>query len=135
MGPARRSTNALIWLSGKRALKPVRRLAVLERVDHGDGLNAQLLGQRLVLVDVDLDHAHGAACGLTTFSRIGPSCLQGSHQGAQKSTMTGTSLDASMTSTMNPLVSLSLIKSAPPPVASFLPISPDNKAMLFPYPR
>src|ERR1700733_245851 len=35
---------------------------------------------------------------LTTFSSAGPSCLQGPHQGAQKSTITGTSRDASSTS-------------------------------------
>ena len=32
------------------------------------------------------------------FSRIGVSCLQGSHQGAQKSTITGIVLDFSTTS-------------------------------------
>src|SRR5579871_1218877 len=34
----------------------------------------------------------------TTFSRAGPSCLQGPHQGAQKSTITGTWREASITS-------------------------------------
>src|SRR5262249_51773048 len=48
----------------------------------------------------------------TAFSRSGPSCLHGPHHGAQKSTMTGTSCEASMTSTMNVVTSLSLIRLA-----------------------
>ena len=38
----------------------------------------------------------------TTFSRIGVSVLQGPHQLAQKSTMTGSARDASTTSRMKP---------------------------------
>src|SRR5262245_13875029 len=37
----------------------------------------------------------------SSFSRTGPSGLQGPHQGAQKSTSTGTSIEASMTSRSN----------------------------------
>src|SRR5215813_13108514 len=40
------------------------------------------------------------AVARTVFSRIGPSCLQGPHQGAQKSTITGTSKEPSTTSVM-----------------------------------
>src|SRR5712691_12139752 len=36
----------------------------------------------------------------TIFSRIGPSCLHGPHQGAQKSTTTGASNEPSTTSAM-----------------------------------
>ena len=36
----------------------------------------------------------------TTFSSTGPNCLQGPHQGAQKSTITGAVIEASMTSAM-----------------------------------
>jgi hypothetical protein len=53
----------------------------------------------------------------TAFSIAGPSCLQGPHQGAQKSTMTGTSCEASITSAMKFCVSLSLITAAPAPAA------------------
>src|SRR4029079_4681418 len=49
---------------------------------------------------------------LTCFSSMGPSCLQGPHQGAQKSTMTGTLREISTTSAMKLRVSESLI-SAP----------------------
>src|SRR4029079_6091207 len=49
-------------------------------------------------------------CARTTFSMMGVSCLQGPHQGAQKSTSTGTWREASMTSAMKERVSLSLIR-------------------------
>ena len=48
---------------------------------------------------------------LTTFSMIGVSCLHGPHHGAQKSTITGTVRDVSMTSAMKWAVSESLISS------------------------
>ena len=38
---------------------------------------------------------------LAAFSSAGPSCLHGPHQGAQKSTTTGTSLDRLTTSASN----------------------------------
>src|SRR5208282_5611918 len=44
----------------------------------------------------------------TVFSRIGPSCLHGAHQGAQKSTSTGWRLDSSMTSLTKVCVVVSL---------------------------
>ena len=40
---------------GLRALETVERAAVAEGIDGGDRLDAQLVGQRLVLVDIDLD--------------------------------------------------------------------------------
>ena len=46
-------------------------------------------------------------CSLTASSNKGPSCLHGSHQGAQKSTIIGFSLEASMTS----LIKLSVVTS------------------------
>src|ERR1700679_430806 len=45
----------------------------------------------------------------TTFSSAGPSCLHGPHHGAQKSTMTGTSREASSTSAAKVSMELSLI--------------------------
>ena len=54
----------------------------------------------------------------TTFSRIGPSCLQGPHHGAQKSTMTGCSNEASTTSAMKLAVVTSLTGAAPRPPAA-----------------
>src|SRR5215472_17303729 len=49
---------------------------------------------------------------LTTFSMVGCSVLHGPHQGAQKSTITGTVREASSTSLANLVWSLSLIRSA-----------------------
>ena len=43
-----------------RAHEAVHRPALEEGIDRGDRLDAHLLRQRLVLVDVDLDQAHGA---------------------------------------------------------------------------
>ena len=47
----------------------------------------------------------------TTFSRMGVSCLQGPHQGAQKSTSTGTVREASSTSLAKVAVVASLMMS------------------------
>ena len=44
---------------------------------------------------------------LITDSRIGPNCLHGAHQSAQKSTTIGISFDASITSFANDAVSVS----------------------------
>ncbi len=49
---------------------------------------------------------------LTTFSSTGVSCLQGPHQGAQKSTSTGWFIDSCMTSCRKPCVVVSLIRPA-----------------------
>src|SRR5438874_1775529 len=58
----------------------------------------------------------------TTLSSIGPSCLQGPHHGAQKSTMTGWSNEASTTSAMKFAVVTSLTAAAAPAPASPPPI-------------
>ncbi len=52
------------------------------------------------------------AASLTTFSMMGVSCLQGPHQGAQKSTSTGCWRDASSTSRVKAAVVVSLIRSS-----------------------
>src|ERR1700681_2632092 len=68
----------------------------------------------------------------TAFSRIGPSCLHGPHHGAQKSTTTGCSNDASTTSVIKVAVVTSWIGAAaaapspaPPPIiiSSAIPAS------------
>jgi hypothetical protein len=81
-----------------RAHEAVDRLAVLEGIDGRDRLDAKLARDLLVLVDIDLDETHRALGLRHHFFERGTSCLQGPHQGAQKSTMTGTSRDASSTS-------------------------------------
>src|SRR6185436_19397285 len=56
----------------------------------------------------------------TTFSRIGPNCLQGPHHGAQKSTITGWSNEASTTSAMKFAVFTSLTTAAPAAAAPII---------------
>src|ERR1700758_705339 len=58
----------------------------------------------------------------TTFSSAGPSCLHGPHQGAQKSTTTGTWREASRTSAVNVSRDPSLMRDAEvaPPGAAFV---------------
>src|SRR5690242_20307663 len=64
----------------------------------------------------------------TTRSRIGPSCLQGPHHGAQKSTMTGWSNEASTTSAMKSASDTSFTGAAP---AAAPPPSKGSLAMQF----
>src|SRR6185437_8893217 len=59
---------------------------------------------------------------LTVFSRIGPNCLHGPHHGAQKSTTTGRSNEASTTSAIKFAVVTSLTSAAP---AAPLPATPN----------
>src|ERR1700760_3048970 len=60
----------------------------------------------------------------TVFSRIGPSCLQGPHQGAQKSTMTGASNEPSTTSAIKLAVVTSFTgAAAAPPIKASLGIN------------
>src|SRR5208282_6408408 len=60
----------------------------------------------------------------TVFSRIGPSCLQGPHQGAQKSTTTGASNEPSTTSAMKLAVVTSFTgAAAAPPIKGSLGIN------------
>ena len=58
------------------------------------------------------------AASRTSFSSIGPSCLHGPHQGAQKSTITGVCMEASITSAMKLAVSESLIGDPPGDLAA-----------------
>ena len=59
----------------------------------------------------------------TAFSSTGVSCLQGPHQGAQKSISTGWRLDSSMTSFTKDWVVVSLIRSGAACGAGPLPCS------------
>src|SRR5262249_32177877 len=60
----------------------------------------------------------------TVFSRIGPSCLHGPHQGAQKSTMTGAANDPSTTSAIKVAVVTSFTGAAAvPPIIVSLAIA------------
>src|ERR1700761_4952795 len=61
----------------------------------------------------------------TAFSSAGPSCLQGPHQVAQKSTITGWSREASITSAMK-VASDPSLTCDPEGAADFAPASPNN---------
>src|SRR5947207_289538 len=61
----------------------------------------------------------------TAFSRVGVNCLQGPHQVAQKSTITGVSREASITSAMKLASEPSLIQSFAPG-AEPAPASPNS---------
>ena len=112
-GPATRSMKAVDLALRQRAHETVERLAVLEGDDGGDRLDAELAGDLRVVVDVHLDQPHLAlGAARTAFSRIGVSCWQGPHQGAQKSTSTGTLREASSTSARKSWVVVSLMRSA-----------------------
>ena len=108
----RRSTNSLDLAFRHRAHEAVDRPAAEEGIDRRDRLDAQLLGQHLVLVDVDLDQLHRALGLLHDLLDHRLQLLQGPHHGAQKSTITGTVREASSTSLANLVWSLSLMRSA-----------------------
>src|SRR5215831_3889895 len=66
----------------------------------------------------------------TTFSSTGVSCLQGPHQGAQKSTSTGTAREASITSLTKPAVLESLISSPWAPASGARDLPSPNTIVL-----
>ena len=98
MGPTSRSTKRLIWLSDWAPMKPSTGCPLSKANTAGiDWMRSCCaisgFSSMLILTSVTLPPA-----SLTVFSRIGASCLQGPHQGAQKSTITGVCCDASITS-------------------------------------
>ena len=73
--------------------------AVLERLHGGDALDPEVLRDARVGVRVDLGQRDLAvAARPTAFSSTGVSIRHGPHQSAQKSTITGSSRERSMTS-------------------------------------
>ncbi len=68
-------------------------------------------------------------CARTTFSRMGVSCLQGPHHGAQKSTSTGTLRDASSTSLAKVAAVAFLMMSPSAAVCAAAPGLPSPKTM------
>ncbi len=69
---------------GNRAHEPVDRLAILECVNRGDRLDAQLARDLLVFVDVDLDQFHGAVGIGDGLLECGAELLAGSAPGRPK---------------------------------------------------
>jgi hypothetical protein len=83
---------------GQRAHEAIDRLAVHQQHAGGDAADAEHARQLLLLVGVDLGQLEAArVVGFELFQH-GPSDLQGPHQGAQKSTSTGTFIEAATTS-------------------------------------
>jgi hypothetical protein len=98
--------------AGHRALEAVDRLALVEGEYGRDRLDLQLRRDALASSTLTLTIFTAPRAARTASSSIGPSVLQGPHQGAQKSTITGVFIDASTTSAMNVCSVPSLMRSA-----------------------
>ena len=114
IGPTSRSTKRLIWLSGWAPMKPStgwpRSKAKTAGIDWMRSCWAiSGFSSMLIFTSATLPSA-----SRTVLSRIGASCLQGPHQGAQKSTITGVWCDASITSAAKLWVVASFGPAAPP---------------------
>jgi hypothetical protein len=86
--------KARTWLSG--AHETVHGLTVLEGEDRWNRPHAKLRRNVRIFVGIHFDEAHRPARLLHELLKDGVCCLQGPHQGAQKSTITGTLRDAQM---------------------------------------
>ena len=116
----------MTWLSGSAPMKPSAGWPLTKAITAGidwmpiwPGISGCLSMSILASLTLPL-------AAFTAFSRIGVSCLQGPHQGAQKSTSTGWRLDSSITSFMKPcvVVSITALSAAaviPPPFCSIFP--------------
>src|SRR5256884_8689912 len=103
-----RSMNAVTWLSGNAPRNPSigwpltkANTAGIDWIPSCPGIEGCLSMSILTSLTLPL-------AALTTFSSTGPSCLQGPHHSAQKSTSTGWRLDSSITSFTNVWVVVSL---------------------------
>ena len=114
IGPASRSTNCLIWLSGWAPMKPSTGCPLSKANTAGiDWMRSccAISGFSSILT---LTSATLPPASRTVLSRTGASCLHGPHQGAQKSTITGVWCDASITSAAKLWVVVSFGCAAPP---------------------
>src|SRR5262252_6981401 len=76
--PAAEALNELLDLAlGHGADEAVNRPPILERVNRRDRLNAHLLGNLGVLVDIDLDHPNSAVGGANGLFEDRPELLAG----------------------------------------------------------
>src|SRR5215813_7115371 len=103
-----RSMNAATWLSGSAPRKPSTgcpltkaNTAGIDWIPSCPGIEGCLSMSILTSLTLPL-------AARTTFSNTGPSCLQGPHHSAQKSTSTGWRLDSSITSLTKVCVVVSL---------------------------
>ena len=105
------------WLSGSAPMKPSTGWPFLKAKTAGIDCTPSwpaISGYSSMFI---LTSFTAPSAALTSFSSTGVSCLHGPHQGAQKSTSTGTVRDASITSCMKLCVVVSLI--SPPPGEDF----------------
>ena len=105
------SMKAVTWLSGSAPMKPSAGRPPANAITAGIDWMPIWPGicgcsSMFILTSFTLPFA-----ARTAFSRIGVSCLQGPHHGAQKSISTGWRFDSSMTSCTNVWVVVSLIRS------------------------
>ena len=130
---ARRSTKALIWLSGRAPVKPsTGRPSTKAKTAGIDWTRSWPANCGCWSISIFTSFTFPRAA-VTARSMAGPNCLQGPHQGAQKSTMTGVSREASITSAMKPVSVPSLISPggvAPAGGPEFSPISAMGLSML-----
>ena len=125
IGPVSLSTSPLIWLSGWAPMKPSTGWPLSKANTAGiDWMRSccAISGFSSILT---LTSATLPPASLTVLSRIGASCLQGPHQGAQKSTITGVWCDASITSAAKLSVVASFGCPAPPaawPMRASIPV-------------
>ncbi len=103
----------MTWLSGSAPMKPSAGWPLTKAITAGIDWMPIWPGiagcsSMFILTSLTLPLA-----ARTAFSRIGVSCLQGPHQGAQKSISTGWRFDSSITSFTKVWVVVSLISPSP----------------------
>ena len=114
--------NAFTWLSGSAPMKPSTGWPFLKANTAGIDCTPSWPATSGCSSIFILTSRTAPRAAFTTFSSTGVSCLQGPHQGAQKSTITGTLRDASITSATKVCVVVSLMRS--PAVSGFLAEAP-----------
>ena len=103
--------NCFNWLSGRAPTKPSTGRPPLKANTAGIDLTRRCIARSWFWSTLILTSRTAPRASRTSFSSAGPSCLHGPHQGAQKSTMTGTSIEASSTSASKVAVLESFIRS------------------------
>ncbi len=81
--------KALTWLSGTAPMKPSAGWPLTKAITRRNRLDAHLARNRRMLVDVHFHQLDLALGGAHRLLKGRVNCLQGPHQGAQKSISTG----------------------------------------------
>ena len=123
--------NSFTWLSGTAPMKPSTGRPSTKAYTVGMDCTRSCPANTGFLSTSILTSFTAPLAASTAFSSAGPSVLQGPHQVAQKSTITGVSCEASMTSLAKPASVPSLIRSpgaAVSPMSDIGPSLPFSKA-------